>query len=126
MELQDMSEGFGDDTENNSVCQPSSACDPTRKRKGKKRKSLDHNDPVVKLLDTFCTNTDKRLGDIAKRIGYEYDVSDARKEVYAEVGKIAGLTMQQKLAISKQIVKNTEYLDLFSVSLMKRSLSLFK
>lgn len=48
-----------------------------------------------------------------KRIGYEYDISNARKEVFSIVGNIVGMTLQEKLLVSKLLVKNTEDLEFF-------------
>ncbi|KAH6793594.1 hypothetical protein C2S52_004071 [Perilla frutescens var. hirtella] len=88
--------------------------DTDKKNGGKKRKLADGSEGLYELLGSFCQNTETRLGDIARRIGYEQDVSAARKEVFEVVGKIGGLTLQEKLLVSKTLVKNTEDLELFS------------
>ncbi|PIN10557.1 hypothetical protein CDL12_16850 [Handroanthus impetiginosus] len=53
------------------------------------------------------------LGDIAKRIGYEYDVSEARKTVYETLGGLPDLTMTQKIWVAKRLVNNGKDMDLF-------------
>ncbi|PIN23479.1 hypothetical protein CDL12_03796 [Handroanthus impetiginosus] len=53
------------------------------------------------------------LGDIAKRIGYEYDVSEARKAVYETLGGLPDLTMTQKIWVAKRLVNNGKDMDLF-------------
>ncbi|KAK6164017.1 hypothetical protein DH2020_000881 [Rehmannia glutinosa] len=58
-------------------------------------------------------NTDALDFEIAKRIGYEYDISTARKEVFGLVAMMQGLSLQEKLLVSKLLVKNTEDLELF-------------
>ncbi|GER39740.1 B3 domain-containing protein Os12g0592300 [Striga asiatica] len=69
----------------------------SRKSKGSKRKSTQANEDMTSVFRNFCSETGVRLREIAQKIGYEYDVSAARKEVYYEVGKILGLNMQEKL-----------------------------
>ncbi|CAA0814552.1 Unknown protein [Striga hermonthica] len=85
----------------------------TAKSKGTKRKSTQANEDMTSVFRDFCTETGVRLREIAQKIGYEYDVSAARKEVYCEVGKIMGLNMQEKLLVCKLLVRNTEDLELF-------------
>ncbi|KAK6128885.1 hypothetical protein DH2020_037365 [Rehmannia glutinosa] len=58
-----------------------------KKGAGGKRKSSDGVDPLYEIMRTF-TKQNARLGDISKRIGYEYDVSIARKEVFGVVGNM--------------------------------------
>ncbi|KAK6161405.1 hypothetical protein DH2020_004786 [Rehmannia glutinosa] len=109
-------EEYNDETETMSVCQPEATpgnSTSTKKSSGRKRKSSENEDPLVENMGTFCRNTNTRLADIAKRIGYEYDISVARKEVYGIVGTIQGLSLQEKLLVSKLLVKNTEDLELF-------------
>lgn len=91
--LDGLFDGLDDETETISVCQPGSSSISRKKNTGKKRKSSDNLDPIYELIGNFCRNTDKRLGDIAKRIGYEYDISNARKEVLSVVENIMGLTL---------------------------------
>ncbi|KAG8363844.1 hypothetical protein BUALT_Bualt19G0064700 [Buddleja alternifolia] len=104
--------GFADETETMSAC-PTNSSTSGKRSKGKKRKSMDGQDPMYQLMGTFCQNTDVRLGEIAQRIGYDYDVSKARKEIYGVVGKIEGLSLQHKLKVSRLLAKNTEDLELF-------------
>lgn len=47
-------------------------------------------------------------------VNYKQTVSAARKEVFGIVDKIGGLTLQQKLVVSKTLVNNTDELELFS------------
>lgn len=108
-----LSDDFEDAMKENSTYK--SVNNDTDKRSGgKKRKSTDENEGLCDLLGNFCRSTETRLGDIARRIGYEQDVSAARKEVFEAVGKIGGLTLQERLVVSKTLVNNTEDLDLFS------------
>ncbi|CAA0815253.1 Unknown protein [Striga hermonthica] len=84
-----------------------------KKSSGRKRKSIESADPLCDVMRSFSENTSARLCEIAKRIGYEYDVSQARKDVFAVVRGIEGLNLQEQLFISKILVKNTDELDLF-------------
>ncbi|KAK6143089.1 hypothetical protein DH2020_023437 [Rehmannia glutinosa] len=78
----------------------------------RKRKEMS-KDPLVDLMTTSSPQHDARLAEIAKRIGYEYDISTARKEVFGAVGTMQGLSLQEKLLVSKLLIKNTEDLELF-------------
>lgn len=49
----------------------------------------------------------------APLINYEQSVSAARKEVFGIVDKIGGLTLLQKLMVSRTLVNNTNELELF-------------
>ncbi|KAH6769918.1 hypothetical protein C2S52_014721 [Perilla frutescens var. hirtella] len=102
-----------DETKTTST-QQTVECGVDKNGGGKKRKATDGNEGLYELLGNFCRSTKARLGDIARRIGYEQGVSAARKEVFEAMGKIGGLTLQEKLVASKMLVKNTEDLELFS------------
>ncbi|CAA0830000.1 Unknown protein [Striga hermonthica] len=91
--------------------QPSST--GTKKSVGRKRKSGQSSDPLCEVMKSFAEKTGARLEKIAQRIGYEYDVSSARKDVYSIVREIEGLNLQEQLLISKILVKNIDELDLF-------------
>ncbi|CAA0824394.1 Unknown protein [Striga hermonthica] len=84
-----------------------------KKSSGRKRKSIKSADPLCNVMRSFSENTSARLCEIAKRIDYEYDVSQARKDVFAMVRGIQGLNLQEQLFISKILVKNVDELDLF-------------
>lgn len=62
---------------------------PEKKSKSKKRKTSELSDEkLVGLMGTFCDQTNARLGDIAKRIGYEFDISEKRTAIYDALGKL--------------------------------------
>ncbi|KAK6122220.1 hypothetical protein DH2020_044035 [Rehmannia glutinosa] len=123
-QFRNLFEEFNDETETMSVCQPKSAprnCPASTKNSAeRKRKSTENEDPLVELMGTFCRNTDTRLGDIAKRIGYEYDISMARNEVFGIVDTIQGLSLQENLLVSKLLVKKRiEIQAVFDIFVMK-------
>ncbi|KAG8377356.1 hypothetical protein BUALT_Bualt08G0024600 [Buddleja alternifolia] len=80
-----------------------------------KRKSTDdsHTGEYMKMMLWFCENTDAKLGDIAKRIGFEHDASMWRKSVFEELSGINQLDMESKIYVAKLLVNNTKDLDLF-------------
>ncbi|GER28907.1 disease resistance protein [Striga asiatica] len=99
-----------------SVCQPESGGGAHTKKKRKApaaAASECSSDPFVEAINVFCDKLDARFEDIARRIGYEYDVSTARRQVYAELGKIPGISVKEKLTVAKFLVNNTGDLDLF-------------
>lgn len=105
-------EGHDDENEM-SVCQPQSN-GTEKKQSPKKRKMSDcSSDPFVTAINVFCDKLDARFEDIAKRIGFEYDISNARRELYAELGRLPGLQVRDKLTVAKFLVNKTGDLDLF-------------
>ncbi|KAK6138020.1 hypothetical protein DH2020_028247 [Rehmannia glutinosa] len=106
-------EGLDDENEM-SVCQPESN-GTEKKRAPKKRKTSSDcsSDPFVEAINVFCDKLDARFEDIAQRIGYEYDVSNARKQVYSVTRDDSGLLIRDKLTVAKFLVNKTGDLDLF-------------
>ncbi|PIN22905.1 hypothetical protein CDL12_04378 [Handroanthus impetiginosus] len=89
-ECNDILEGFVEDTE--SMCASQVGGNASEKKKGnRKRKLIEGQEQVYEMLGTFCEKTDARLHDIA----------------------LEGLNLQEKLQVSKFLVKNTEELELF-------------
>lgn len=80
---------------------------------GKKRKSIDQLECVLDIMNKMNDNTTARLDTLSKRIGYEFEQSAKREEVYKLLGQISGLTMKQKFYTSAKLVKEPELLDLF-------------
>ncbi|KAG6387655.1 hypothetical protein SASPL_152847 [Salvia splendens] len=79
----------------------------------KKRKVEDKMDGVLTLMGQIHTHTNERLKEISKRIGYEFDLSNKRAEVYEQLRGIPGLSLKQQFYVCKKLVKETELLDLF-------------
>lgn len=95
-----------------SVCQPSASVSGKRSR-SKKRKSVDTTDErIVGLMGTFCAQTNERVGDIAKIIGYEFDMSEKRTTVYDVLGRLGELSMSQQIYVAKLLVNNNKDLNL--------------
>ncbi|KAL1565097.1 hypothetical protein AAHA92_07358 [Salvia divinorum] len=83
------------------------------KKTGKKRKIVDRADALLELLAKGQDETNARLDKLASRIGYEFDVSKARKEVFAMLGAITGITLGQQLDAAEFILSKVEHLNLF-------------
>ncbi|KAG6430351.1 hypothetical protein SASPL_108416 [Salvia splendens] len=79
----------------------------------KKRKVEDKMDGVLTLMGQIHTHTNERLKEISKRIGYEFDLSNKRAEVYEQLKGIPGLSLKLQFYVCKKLVKETELLDLF-------------
>ncbi|KAG6430291.1 hypothetical protein SASPL_108355 [Salvia splendens] len=79
----------------------------------KKRKLDDKMDGVLHLMSQIHTDTNDRLKEISARIGYEFDLSTKRSEVFDQLKGIPGLTLKQQFYVSKKLVKEPELMDLF-------------
>lgn len=49
----------------------------------------------------------------ARKIGFEFDVSKARRKVYDILGNIQGITVGQQLDAIEFTISNVEHFDLF-------------
>lgn len=79
----------------------------------KKRKMDDKIDGVLALMSQIHTDTNERLKEISSRIGYDFDLSTKRSEVFQQLKAIPGLTLKQQFYISKKPVEEPELMDLF-------------
>ncbi|KAL1547681.1 hypothetical protein AAHA92_16006 [Salvia divinorum] len=78
-----------------------------------KRKRGEALENLVNLLGKMHDDTNARLECLSMRIGYEFDLSKARKEVYDLLGTIPGLTMMQKFDAGEIILEKVERFDFF-------------
>ncbi|KAG8366139.1 hypothetical protein BUALT_Bualt17G0044900 [Buddleja alternifolia] len=79
------------------------------KKVGQKKRKLDGNqEQMYQFHGNYCKNTDSRLGEIAIRIGVEYDVATAKNVVYDTVNKVEGLTLHHKLFVTDKLVQKIE------------------
>ncbi|KAL8523538.1 hypothetical protein ACS0TY_013486 [Phlomoides rotata] len=78
-----------------------------------KRKQSSTSDPFVDVVNNFCNTASDRLGEIAQRIGYDQDMSTARKTIYSSVSKMDTLTRQEKLRVTALIARHAEDIDVF-------------
>ncbi|KAG6411673.1 hypothetical protein SASPL_129757 [Salvia splendens] len=79
----------------------------------KKRKVEDKMDGVLTLMGQLHSDTNDRLTEISKRIGYEFDLSNKRAEVFDQLKGLPGLSLKLQFYVSKKLVKEPELLDLF-------------
>lgn len=82
-------------------------------KKNKKRKVVDRSDILLEMLAKSNEDINSRLDKLTNRIGYEFDVSKARKEVFPILGDIQGLTLGQQLDAAGIILEKVQRLDLF-------------
>ncbi|KAG6394577.1 hypothetical protein SASPL_145166 [Salvia splendens] len=68
---------------------------------------------LVHLLEKLHEDTNKRLDTLSLRIGYEFDLSKARKDVFQLLGKLPGLTREQKFDVGEILLEKVERLDFF-------------
>ncbi|KAG8362660.1 hypothetical protein BUALT_BualtUnG0053500 [Buddleja alternifolia] len=110
VDLDKVFEDIFDDTETMSSCHIGTSLNGTLKNRGKKRAGLDCQDQLVDMLGEFVTNTKSALEDLAHHIGYDQNLSPFLKWSR----KWNGLTRNQKLHVSRLLVKNDEDLELFT------------
>ncbi|KAG6400169.1 hypothetical protein SASPL_136994 [Salvia splendens] len=79
----------------------------------KKRETGDKMDTVLALMNRIHEDTNERLKDIFSRIGYEFDLSTKRTEVFNQLKGMPGLTIKQQFYAAKKLVKEPELMDLF-------------
>ncbi|XP_075524049.1 uncharacterized protein LOC142556476 [Primulina tabacum] len=103
-----------------------------KKTASKKCKSFDVDpDTIVEMMNKFTDKADARLEQIAQRIGYAHDASNARKMVFEALENIPGFTLEERYDIAKPLVDNIHELELFfslhdeaRVLLLKKNLGL--
>ncbi|KAL8459976.1 hypothetical protein ACS0TY_031763 [Phlomoides rotata] len=99
--------------EDYSVCKPSaSGIKPISK--GKKRKVVDQDMSfLVESLGMFMTQSDEKIGDIAREIGSGKEKPIDNNRLNEIMGRIVGLKMADKLKVCDELVQNTNRLDFF-------------
>lgn len=86
---------------------------PLPKRSNKKRKGDDGLDRMYTLLHKMHEDANSRLQLLSTRIGYEVDLSQARKDVFDRLGDIPGLSMDDKFDVCEMLAKEPDRLDIF-------------
>ncbi|XP_057799340.1 uncharacterized protein LOC131015106 [Salvia miltiorrhiza] len=80
----------------------------------KRRRSGGFDEKFFEALHEVGRGTESRLETISCRMGYDFDVSKARKEVNAKLSGIPGLSQHDKFVVCNMLAEKTEYLDIFS------------
>ncbi|KAG6385671.1 hypothetical protein SASPL_154507 [Salvia splendens] len=83
------------------------------KKKNKKHKVVDRSNILLEMLAKSNEDINSRLDKLINRIGYEFDVSKSRNEVFAILEDIQGLTLGQQLDVVGIILEKVQRLDLF-------------
>ncbi|XP_057798099.1 uncharacterized protein LOC131014226 isoform X2 [Salvia miltiorrhiza] len=80
----------------------------------KRRRSATFDDRFFEALHEINRGTETRLDTISSKMGYDYDISKARKEVFAQLSAIPGLSKMEKFELTDLLAKEVERLDVFS------------
>ncbi|KAG6416145.1 hypothetical protein SASPL_123569 [Salvia splendens] len=80
---------------------------------GGKGKAIEGIEGLMNLLEKLHDNTNARLESLATRTGYESHLRKARKEAYELLGRLPGLTRDQKFDGGEIILVKLERLDFF-------------
>ncbi|XP_042054475.1 uncharacterized protein LOC121799200 [Salvia splendens] len=78
-----------------------------------KHKRGDALDGLIDVIGKLHEDTNARLDRLLARIGYEFDVTKARKDVFHMMGLIPRLTLSQVFIASDAILARVERLDYF-------------
>ncbi|KAL1564214.1 hypothetical protein AAHA92_06587 [Salvia divinorum] len=70
-------------------------------------------DGLLNMLGKMHEDTNARLQCLTLRIGYEYDLSKVRKEVFEVLGRILELTLKQRYEAGDIILEKVQRLDFF-------------
>ena len=96
--------GVGGNARKVASASGSGACKKDNTKASKKRKVEDKMDGVLSLMGQIHTDTNDRLKEISSRIGYEFDLSNKRAEVFDHLKGIPGLSLKLQFYISKKLV----------------------
>ncbi|XP_057798151.1 uncharacterized protein LOC131014254 [Salvia miltiorrhiza] len=85
------------------------------KKTGKKCKASagDEMNGVYAWLGEISRDTKERLENLSTRIGYEFDLGQARQHVYEQLGKIPGLDMNEKFDVCENLADKVQRLEIF-------------
>ncbi|KAL1536951.1 hypothetical protein AAHA92_29519 [Salvia divinorum] len=79
----------------------------------RKRKAVDPMEKVIDLMNRMHEDTKEHLKTLLTRIGYEFDLSAKRIEVFDQLGGVPGFTLKHKFYVGHKLVKEPELIDLF-------------
>ncbi|XP_057811839.1 uncharacterized protein LOC131026082 [Salvia miltiorrhiza] len=80
----------------------------------KRKRSSGIDDRMFEAFSDISRGTESRLEIIVESMGYDKDVSKARKEVFAQLSAIPGLSKTDKFEITDLLAKEVERLDVFA------------
>lgn len=91
------------------------------KGKGTKRRKRDDVDQLfISTMTTFCDKMNStmsqiayHMGDIAQRVGTDFDATRKRQLIYDSLGKLAFLSLETRVRVARYLCNNSNLLDLF-------------
>lgn len=96
-----------------SICCDMSSTSTKTKSSTKKKSIDDIDDCLIDLMYAFCNKTNVGLGELTKRIRFEYNALMSGKYVFEALGHMNNLGIEDKIYIAKLLCNNTKDLDLF-------------
>ncbi|KAK4382562.1 hypothetical protein Sango_2859200 [Sesamum angolense] len=106
---------FGDIHENvdRNVTSTVSQKKPTSSGKKRKKINTHTDDGLTDGVNTFCDAANQRLSEISKKLFMDYEEVEKRSAVFAAVGSIPGIDLNEQIFISDRLVENPKKMDLF-------------
>ncbi|KAG6405281.1 hypothetical protein SASPL_132868 [Salvia splendens] len=83
------------------------------KKSGSKRNASSPPVGLIEMLGRMQDDTNDRLDKLTNRIGFEFDLSEARKEVIDILSGVPDLTLVQQIDASEIIIDKVERVELF-------------
>lgn len=78
-----------------------------------KRKNGSSDDALMEFLGNLHAETNSRLEAIAARIGYEFDLGQARQAVFDKLGTVDGLTLDERYELCDILSDKSQRLEVF-------------
>ncbi|KAK6153500.1 hypothetical protein DH2020_013139 [Rehmannia glutinosa] len=97
----------------NSACRGESSSTKKNRNSKKRRPDDELEGRFIQVMKAFCEETNRQLGQLAERIGFDQDESKKRQAVFDALKDIDFLTVEDKLKVAKQLCNNNKDLDLF-------------
>ncbi|XP_042058409.1 uncharacterized protein LOC121802780 [Salvia splendens] len=102
--------GNQDISEGNSIRKQTS----TNKSNSSKKRKLDGSDAaLMEFLANLHSETNSRLEVISTRIGYEFDLGQARQDVFAKLYDVDGLTLDQRYELCNILGDKPQRMEIF-------------
>lgn len=79
----------------------------------KKRKAASSDAALMEFLANLHAETNKRLEVISSRIGYDFDMGQARQDVYEKLRSVEGLTVVQRYQLCNILADKPQRLEVF-------------
>ncbi|KAL0340092.1 UNVERIFIED_CONTAM: hypothetical protein Sradi_4526000 [Sesamum radiatum] len=81
----------------------------------KKRKAhaVEQDDGLVNAVRTFCDSANERLGELIKKLIWDFEEVEKRLAIYETVGQVPRIDLNDQILISDRLVDNSKKMDLF-------------